>query len=1051
MIYTKPPSPLSPGLAAINRAYLTDEDNHLTDLLASLHLDHEQQGRIEEMARHLVEELRRQSGGKGGINALLQEYDLSSQEGVMLMCMAEALLRIPDTETADRLIRDKLSQAEWDTHLGKSASFFVNASTWGLLLTGHIVKLAPEMVHESSSFFSRLVNRSGEPVIRMAVRQAMKIIGQQFVMGINIDEAIERSHESDNKLFRYSFDMLGEAALTATDAQKYFDAYLNAIRVLGNHASSEQEDLFANPGISVKLSALHPRYEYAQQQRVLEELPPLLLELARAAKAANINMTVDAEEADRLELSLHIFEQVLLDDALSGWDGFGLAVQAYQKRAIFVIEHLNELSHRSGHRIPIRLVKGAYWDTEIKRAQEQGLPDYPVFTRKSSTDTAYLACAQRILNAGSAFYPQFATHNAHTLASIVVMSGNKDYEFQRLHGVGEDLYKTAIEEEQLTRHCRVYAPVGSHEELLPYLVRRLLENGANTSFVNQIVDEHTPVEEIIANPIHETEVLQQKRHPRIPLPCDIYSPLRLNSTGINLSDSEALDELDHGLEEALIKSWIAAPIVGGETLEGEHRTVTSPANREHTIGEVQLANGEAVERALDLAHAAANDWNLTPADKRAEILDQAAAMLERNRYELMALAIREGGRTIRDALSEVREAIDFCRYYAARAREDFSGPLELPGVTGERNELHLNGRGVFVCISPWNFPVAIFTGQIAAALAAGNSVIAKPAGPTSLTGARIVSLMHQAGVPAEVLHFLPGGGAEVGMTLVRDPRTAGIAFTGSTDTAKQINQALAQRDIIIPFIAETGGQNAMIVDSSALPEQVVVDALYSAFDSAGQRCSALRVLFVQQDVVPRILELLSGAMDQLVIGDPALLNTDIGPVINDNAKAGLQQHVDRMRNEAELVKTLTLPESCNNGTFFAPHAFEIKSLEQLTHEVFGPVLHIVRYEANQLHKVVEAINNTRYGLTLGIHSRIDATAQYISRHARCGNIYVNRNMIGAVVGTQPFGGEGLSGTGPKAGGPHYLHRFASERVLTVNTTAVGGNATLLSIREEDET
>ena len=1050
MIYTTPPSPLSASRAAVNEAYLGDEDAQLNALLAALHLDQDQQARIEDIARELVVALRRIKSNKGGVSALLQEYDLSSQEGVMLMCLAEALLRIPDAETADRLIRDKLSQAEWDTHLGKSNSFFVNASTWGLLLTGHIVQLAPEMVHQSSSFFSRLVSRSGEPVIRLAIKRAMKIIGQQFVMGTDINQAIQRSREADNRLFRYSFDMLGEAALTAADADKYFNAYKHAIHTLGDYASRDAEALFANPGISVKLSALHPRYEYAQRERVLAELPPRLLELAQAAKQANINMTVDAEEADRLDLQLDCFERVLMDASVADWDGLGLALQAYQKRAVFVIDWLNELSQRSGHRIPLRLVKGAYWDTEVKRAQEQGLPDYPVFTRKASTDTAYLACAQRILNCGSAFYAQFATHNAHTLASIVVMAGQREYEFQRLHGMGEGLYRLAIEDEQLTQYCRVYAPVGSHEELLPYLVRRLLENGANTSFVNQIVDEQTPVEQIIANPVHETEVLQQKRHPRIPLPRNVYMPQRLNAYGINLSDPEPLQALDQGLEQALLKSWIAAPMVGGEMLEGEHRTVTSPADRHHTIGEVQLADAQAVEQALSLAHAHAEDWNQTPAQQRAEILDQVADMLERNRHELMALAIREGGRTIRDALSEVREAVDFCRYYAARARQDFALPLQLPSVTGERNELRLSGRGVFVCISPWNFPVAIFTGQIAAALAAGNSVIAKPAGPTALTGARIVSLMHQAGVPAEVLHFLPGGGAEIGMALVRDRRTAGVAFTGSTDTARQINQALAQRDIIIPFIAETGGQNAMIVDSSALPEQVVADALYSAFNSAGQRCSALRVLFVQEDVAPRMLALLGGAMEELRIGDPALLHTDIGPVINDTAKAGLDAHVARMHEEARIVKALELPAPCHQGSFFAPVAVEIQDLDQLTHEVFGPVLHIIRYQADQLHKVVEAINNTRYGLTLGIHSRIDATAQYIARHARCGNTYVNRNMIGAVVGSQPFGGEGLSGTGPKAGGPHYLQRFASERVLTVNTTAVGGNASLLSIRDDEE-
>jgi RHH-type proline utilization regulon transcriptional repressor/proline dehydrogenase/delta 1-pyrroline-5-carboxylate dehydrogenase len=1048
MIYNKPPSPLSPARAAINEAWLIDEDAQLDSLLKSLHLGNDQLLRIETLARDLVAEVRRQRSKKGGINALLQEYDLSSQEGVMLMCLAEALLRIPDSETADRLIRDKLSQAEWDTHLGKSHSFFVNASTWGLLLTGHIVQLSPEMLNQSSSFFSRLVSRSGEPVIRMAIKQSMKIIGQQFVMGTTIDEALERSLEEENRLYRYSFDMLGEAALTGVDAERYFDSYLNAINTLGAHAQGDKE-LFDNPGISVKLSALHPRYQFSQRERVVSELSPRLLQLAQAAREANINMTVDAEEADRLELSLDIFDTVFRNSSLRGWDGLGLAVQAYQKRAMHVIDYLDELSKSCGRRIPIRLVKGAYWDTEIKRAQEQGLSDYPVFTRKSSTDTAFLACAQRIINAGSTFYPQFATHNAHTLASIVVMAGIRAYEFQRLHGMGESLYQEAIQHQELTKHCRVYAPVGSHKELLPYLVRRLLENGANTSFVNQIVDEHTPVEAIIANPIHETEIHKHKRHPRIPLPVNIFGDVRLNSSGVNFNDSNELDKLSEELDETTSKSWIASPIVGGNTLEGKHQVVSDPSDRERNIGEVQLADTDAVEEALTQAAAAANDWNHTPAGQRADILDKGAELLQENRTELIALIIREGGRTLVDAHNEVREAVDFCRYYAAMARQKFAQPIILPGVTGEGNELHLNGRGVFACISPWNFPVAIFTGQITAALAAGNSVIAKPAGPTPLCGAKVVSLLHEAGIPGEVLHFLPGGGSEIGMALVNDTRVAGIAFTGSTDTAMRINQTLAKRDIIIPFIAETGGQNAMIVDSSALPEQVVADAVTSAFNSAGQRCSALRVLFVQQDVAPRMMELLGGAMEELVIGDPGLLNTNIGPVINDAARAGLQTHVERMKQEGRLIKSLSLPDSCNKGSFFAPHAFEIDSLDKLTHEVFGPILHVVQYQADHLDKVIEAINNTRYGLTLGVHSRIDATVKYITRNARCGNTYVNRDMIGAVVGSQPFGGEGLSGTGPKAGGSHYLHRFATERVVSINTTAVGGNASLLSIREDD--
>jgi len=1050
MIHAKSLLPLAPARAAINQAYLIDEDALLNSLLESLHFNAEQLQRIEDLSRSLVVKVRQNSASNSGIDALLQEYDLSSQEGVMLMCLAEALLRIPDSATADRLIRDKLSQAEWNAHLGKSSSFFVNASTWGLLLTGHIVQLAPEMIHQSSSFFSRLVSKSGEPVIRAAIKQAMKIMGQQFIMGTSIEIALKHCLEKGNQLYRYSFDMLGEAALTRTDADKYFTTYMDAINTLGKHTTTNDETaLFDNPGISIKLSALHPRYEYSKRDFIVTELSAKLLQLAQAAKQANINMIIDAEETDRLDLSLDIFEQVYCDDSLADWQGLGLAVQAYQKRAIYVIDYLNELGQRIQRRIPLRLVKGAYWDTEIKRAQEQGLHDYPVYTRKSSTDTAYLACAQRIINAGSVFYPQFASHNAHTLASISVMAGDRDYECQRLHGMGDALYHEAINELQLLKNCRVYAPVGSHEELLPYLVRRLLENGANTSFVNKIVDEHTPIEEIIANPLHETETLKQKRHPAIPLPRKIYGEQRLNSYGINLSDPVALDDLGKALDEATTKSWIAAPIVRGETLSGRQQNISNPANKNHLIGEVTYADEKVLDYALSLAANAANDWNNTPAEQRAEILDQAANLLEENRTELIALCIREGGRTISDSLNEVRETIDFCRYYAAMTRQDFARAIELPGVTGERNQLSLHGRGVFACISPWNFPVAIFTGQITAALAAGNSVIAKPATATPLAAARVISLLHQAGIPNDVLHFVPGISSEIGTKLINDPRISGIAFTGSTETAKQINQALAQRDIIIPFIAETGGQNAMIVDSSALPEQVVNDAMTSAFNSAGQRCSALRVLFVQKDIAPRIIELLSGAMDELVIGDPALLTTDIGPVINDAAKLKLQQHVDRMKTEARLIKALELPAECADGSFFAPHAFEIDSLDQLEAEVFGPILHIIQYDAAELDNVIAAINNTHYGLTLGIHSRIDSTAQYIARNVHCGNTYINRNMIGAVVGTQPFGGEGLSGTGPKAGGPHYLQRFASERVLSTNTTAVGGNASLLSIKEDD--
>jgi RHH-type proline utilization regulon transcriptional repressor/proline dehydrogenase/delta 1-pyrroline-5-carboxylate dehydrogenase len=1037
----------SPLRAALNRAYLAPENEHLTALLAQPLTSVEEQARIQDLAQHLVIAVRERGiQHQGGVDAFMHEYDLSSQEGVMLMCLAEALLRIPDTDTADHLIRDKLSQADWDTHIGQSPSLFVNASTWGLMLTGQIVKLAPEMMNDGRSFLKRLISSSGEPVIRLAVKQAMKIIGHQFVMGRTIEEALQRSEHDDNKKYRHSFDMLGEAALTAEDAERYRESYLQAIRTVGAHKHGT--DIFDGPGISVKLSALHPRYEIFKRDRVMRELVPTLVEIAQAGKAAGINLTIDAEEAERLELSLDIFETVLRDTSLNGWDGLGLAVQAYQKRAPDVISWLAELAQNSGHRIPVRLVKGAYWDSEIKRAQERGLTEYPVYTRKIATDTSYLYCAKTILGAKKCFYPQFATHNAHTLASIVVMAENyRDFEFQRLHGMGEALYDVALNEEKLAPNCRVYAPVGSHKDLLPYLVRRLLENGANTSFVNRLVDQDTPVEDIVGDPVHELKILEYKRHPKIHLPVAIYSNDRQNSLGFNLADGEVTQLLLNEISAAASQTWNSGPIISGERVESKPHLIINPANQDKIIGHVHFAEAADIERALDLAVKAAPDWNRTPAAQRAAILDRAADLLEEHRSELIALCIHEGGRIIIDAINEVREAIDFCRYYAMLARQAFDTPTLMPGVTGERNELRLCGRGVFVCISPWNFPVAIFTGQITAALAAGNSVIAKPAGLTPLCAARVIQLLHEAGIPGDTLHLLPGNGAALGSKLLNDPRISGVAFTGSTDTARQINQTLAQQTTILPLIAETGGQNVMIADSSALPEQLVQDAMISAFNSAGQRCSALRVLFVQQELAPRIMKLLQGAMDQLQIGDPAQLVNDIGPVISSSAVATLEKHVVRMAKEATLIHSLRLPAECSRGSFFAPHVYEIDSLNRLQGEVFGPILHIVRYQANHLNQVIDAINNTGYGLTLGIHSRIDTTVRYISQRVRAGNTYVNRNMIGAVVGSQPFGGEGLSGTGPKAGGPHYLHRFATERTLTTNTAAVGGNASLLAIEK----
>ncbi|SDH74691.1 bifunctional proline dehydrogenase/L-glutamate gamma-semialdehyde dehydrogenase PutA [Nitrosomonas sp. Nm132] len=1037
MIHETPLPSLTFARVAINRAYLYDEAECLNTLLSLATLDERKQAQVEALARQLVNQVRGMEWARNGIDALLHEYDLSTQEGVLLMSLAEALLRIPDAATADRLIQDKLSSAEWDRHLGHSSSFFANASTWGLLLTGKIVKL-----EASSSLFNRLISRSGEPVIRMVIKQAMRLIGHQFVMGGTLDEALKHSRDDENRRYRYSFDMLGEAALTAADAARYFADYYHAIIALGEQTG--QGELFDHPGISVKLSALHPRYEYANRQRVLDELSPRLLELALAAKAVNISMTIDAEEVERLDLSLDLFETVYRNDKLTGWSGFGLAVQAYQKRAIHVIDWLAQLASECKRPIPVRLVKGAYWDAEIKQAQERGLDGYPVFTRKLATDVSYLACARRLLDRGDLFYPQFATHNARAVATLIVMAGSHPFEFQRLHGMGEALYAAAFDEHPQF-NCRVYAPVGNYKELLPYLVRRLLENGANSSFVNRIANEQITVEEIIADPVSGLA-----RYPQcISTPRHLYGKERLNASGINLAEAEAQMQLDQALEKACRQLWHAAPIVDGYILAGRAQNILNPADHNDVVGEAALADSSAVDRALSIAHDAAFEWASSSASERAALLERAADLFEEQRAELMSLIIREGGRTLHDALSEVREAIDFCRYYADQARRYFDHAITLPGVTGESNQLRLAGRGVFICISPWNFPISIFTGQIAAALAAGNSVIAKPAALSPLCAAHVVGLLHKAGIPGEVLHFIPGSGSEIGMQLVSDARIAGIAFTGSTSTARQINQVLSQGERILPFIAETGGQNCMIVDSSALPEQVVKDVIASAFNSAGQRCSALRVLFLQQEVAAQIMEMLGGAMDELRIGNPMRLSTDIGPIISLSACAGLQQHSERMNSEARLIKTMPLPQGNEQGSYFAPRVYQIEKLSQLQHEVFGPILHIIQYQASRLNEVVDAINHSGYGLTLGIHSRINTTIDYIARHARCGNIYVNRNIIGAIVGSQPFGGEGFSGTGPKAGGPHYLQRFATERVVTINTAAVGGNVTLLSLGGAD--
>jgi len=1030
----------------ISAAWLADEDALDDSLIAYARMSYGEEKATAALAHELVSRIRANREKRSGIDSFTQEYALSSEEGVMLMCLAESLLRVPDAATADKLIRDKIGSGDWVRHLNHSNSTFVNASTWALMLTGRVVRL-DEPGWDFENIWGKLVARAGEPVIRHAVIAAMRILGRQFVLGRSIEEALKEAKPYIDEGYRFSFDMLGEAAYTQKDAARYYAAYRHALSAIESAHSDLETSVFERPSISVKLSALHPRCEWAKRERVFAELLAKLIELGFAARAANLGLTIDAEEAERLDLMLDVFEAMGEADLLAGWSGLGLAVQAYQKRALPVIAWLTDLARRQKRRIPVRLVKGAYWDTEIKRAQELGLADYPVFTRKAATDTSYLACARAMFAAGKALYPQFATHNAHTLSAVQVFAHERrDFEYQRLHGMGEMLYELYRNVKQPTyggAGTRIYAPVGSHEDLLAYLVRRLLENGANTSFVNRLADEHAPIEVIVGDPIVQLAAKSPRRNPHIPKPEDLL-PGRKNSHGFLWSDPEVSVPILRKMEASLAQAQHAGPIVGGSLRWRNSLPVRDPSDHRRVVGEVVEANAADAKDALDLAHHAQHEWNALGGDARAQILERAADLFEENRAHLMALAVREAGKTLPNALGEVREAVDFLRYYAGQARKLFSQSVRLPGPTGETNELSLHGRGVFACISPWNFPLAIFTGQIAGALAAGNTVLAKPAEQTPLIAAAAVRLLHEAGVPANALHLLPGDGPRIGQSLFSDARLAGVAFTGSTDAANVIDRALAAREgAIAALIAETGGQNAMIVDSTALPEQVCKDAIASAFDSAGQRCSAARVLFLQEDVAGKMLDLILGAMDELAIGDPMKLSTDIGPVIDEEARKNLQAHADRMTKEAKLLRRLPLGPEHEHGTFFPPHIFEIDSIAALKREVFGPILHVVRYQADRLDSVCESINATGYGLTLGIHSRIGETARFIRDRVRAGNIYVNRNQIGAVVGVQPFGGEGLSGTGPKAGGPNYLLRFALERTYTDNIAAAGGNAALL--------
>jgi RHH-type transcriptional regulator, proline utilization regulon repressor / proline dehydrogenase / delta 1-pyrroline-5-carboxylate dehydrogenase len=1010
------------------------DDELAAELLAGADREAAAERRIDARARALIEAIRAEVGGLGGIEDFLHAYSLSTKEGLALMVLAEALLRVPDAATADRLIEDKLAAGRWLDGDIKSTALLVSASAWTLGIAARIIHPGgtPQTILDD------IARRLGLPALRTATRQAMRLIGSHFVLGQTIEEALNRAR--GHAEFRYSFDMLGEGARTAADAEKYFEAYAEAIAAIG--ASAGNAALPARPGISVKLTALHPRFEAISRARVLAELPPRLIELARVAKARELAFTIDAEEADRLELSLDVIGAALRDPSLRAWDGFGLAVQAYQKRALAVIGWVEEAAAAFGSRLTVRLVKGAYWDTEIKRAQERGLSDYPVFTRKAMTDLCYMACVKKLLAARRRIFPQFATHNALTVSSVIEDAGGVEgFEFQRLHGMGDALY-AALRAELPDAACRVYAPVGGHRDLLAYLVRRLLENGANSSFVSVAADPGVPIADILRRPQTWIADAREARNPKIPLPRNLYEPERENSVGIEFGERASLDELRAEVRAGTAADAEAAPFVDGITLPGIERPVFSPIDG-GAIGVVREADETIVRAAMAAAAAGFPAWAATPSEDRAIALRRAADLLEKNRGPLLALLQLEGGKTLDDALSELREAVDYCRYYAAQARTVLAAQ-PMPGPTGESNILRYRGRGVFVCISPWNFPLAIFLGQVSAALAAGNSVVAKPAEQTPLVAARGIALLGEAGIPVTALHLVPGAG-DIGALLVADPRTAGVAFTGSTEVGRAINRALAEkRGPIVPLIAETGGINAMIVDATALPEQVIDDVVTSAFRSAGQRCSALRLLCLQDDVAEPILEMLAGATRELIVGDPREPSTHVGPVIDADAKQKLDSWIAEMERAGRVRYRWDgegMPPA--GGTYVVPALIELDRAGDLKDEVFGPVLHIVRWRADELETLLDDIAANGTALTLGVHTRIDLTIERVAARLPHGNIYVNRSMIGAVVGTQPFGGTHLSGTGPKAGGPNYLRRFASEQVVAVNTAAAGGNAGLL--------
>jgi RHH-type proline utilization regulon transcriptional repressor/proline dehydrogenase/delta 1-pyrroline-5-carboxylate dehydrogenase len=1041
--------------AAITAAYRRPEPEALPVLVEQARLSPEKTEATHKLALRIAEKLRNQksAGGRQGlVQGLLQEFSLSSQEGVALMCLAEALLRVPDKGTRDALIRDKISTGNWQPHLGNSQSVFVNAATWGLMLTGRLVATHNEQGLSSS--LNRLIGKGGEPLIRKGVDMAMRLMGEQFVTGETISEALANAQTMEAKGFRYSYDMLGEAALTASDARRYLASYEQAIHSIG--MASRGRGIYEGPGISIKLSALHPRYSRAQYDRVMDELYPTLLSLTQLAKRYDIGINIDAEEADRLELSLELLERLCLDPSLSGWHGIGFVIQAYQKRCPCVVDFLIDLAKRSRHRLMIRLVKGAYWDSEIKLAQTNGLEDYPVFTRKAYTDVSFIACARKLLAAPEAIYPQFATHNAHTLTAVYHLAGQNyypgQYEFQCLHGMGEPLYEQVVGNDRLNRPCRIYAPVGSHETLLAYLVRRLLENGANTSFVNRIADKSISLEELVADPVVTVEKMLADEgtlglpHPRIPLPRQLYGEVRLNSCGIDLSNEHRLASLSSALLASSHQVYSAAPLLGcasASTTQAE--PLFNPADHHDVVGQVQEASEGDVDNALRCAVETAPIWQATPPVERAAALEKAADLMEGRMQQLIGVLVREAGKSFINAIAEVREAVDFLRFYGAEVRSNFNNDTHRP-------------LGPVVCISPWNFPLAIFTGQVCAALGAGNTVLAKPAEQTPLIAALGVQILHEAGVPVGALQLLPGRGETVGARLVADERVRGVMFTGSTAVASILQRSIAgrldARGRSIPLIAETGGQNAMIVDSSALAEQVVMDVMNSAFDSAGQRCSALRVLCVQEDVAERVIGMLKGAMAEARMGNPQRLSVDVGPVIDAEARDNIERHLQAMRDKGRRVHQMARvdDEEIARGTYVMPTLIELERLDELQQEIFGPVLHVLRYRRAELDQLLDQINAAGYGLTLGVHTRIDETIAKVIDRAKVGNLYVNRNIVGAVVGVQPFGGEGLSGTGPKAGGPLYLYRLLSARPHDALLRALdfGGTQTPPEVRRPAE-